>query len=156
MGGAEVSWGAVDEYLGRVLVEEDTALVAARESSRATTMPLAAVAANQGKLLGLLAEMVGARRVLEFGTLAGYSTIWLARAVGPHGRVTSFELDEANAAIARVNLDRAGVGAWVDVVTGPARASARRLIDAARRRTTSCSSTPTSRAIPSTCRRRWP
>lgn len=121
----------VDEYVGDVLVVEEDAQIAARESGRETTMPLAEVAPNQGKLLRLLVEMVGARRVLVFGNLAGYSTIWLARAVGPGGRVTSFELEETNAAIARTNLDRAGVGERVDVVTGPAGPSARRLIESA-------------------------
>lgn len=129
MDDAEQSWRAVDDYLVTVLVTEDDALVRARESGRDTTMPRAEVAPNQGKLLGLLAEMIGARRVLEFGTLAGYSTIWLARAVGSHGTVTTLELEETNAATAHANLDRAGVGDRVDILTGPAGPSAQRLID---------------------------
>lgn len=122
-------WKAVDHYFGQTLGLEDAALVAARESSTQTTMPAAAVAPNQGALLALLAGMAGAARVLEFGTLAGYSTIWLARAVGPQGRVISLELEPGNAAVARTNLERAGVADRVDVLVGPAAESAQRLID---------------------------
>lgn len=127
--GSESQWRAVDAYFAATLVEEDDALVAARESGRLTTMPLAEVAPNQGKLLALLVQMVGARRVLEFGTLAGYSTVWLARAAGEHGRVTTLEVAQRNAAVARDNLARAGVLDRVDIVVGPAADSARRLID---------------------------
>lgn len=122
------SWRAVDEYFGNELVKEDDALAWVRRSGAATTMPNAEVAANQGALLGLIAQMVGARRALEFGTLAGYSTIWFARAVGPEGKVVTLELDEQNAAVARENLARAGVADRVDVMVGPANESARRLI----------------------------
>lgn len=124
------AWRAVDDYFVSELIPEDTALVSARESGAETTMPNAEVAANQGALLGLVAQMTGARRVLEFGTLAGYSTIWLARAVGPEGRVVTFELEEQNAAVARANLERAGVGDRVDVHVGPAVQSAQQLVDA--------------------------
>jgi predicted O-methyltransferase YrrM len=123
------AWRDVDGYFSNLLVPEDDALVAARESGAATTMPNAEVAPNQGALLGLLTCLAGARRVLEFGTLAGYSTIWFARSVGPHGRVVTLELDEHNAQIARANLRRAGVREWVDVQVGPAAESAQRLID---------------------------
>jgi predicted O-methyltransferase YrrM len=124
----EPGWRAVDAYLAEMLVAEDAALAGARESGRRTTMPAAEVAPNQGKLLALLCQIAGATRVLEFGTLAGYSTIWLARAVGPHGRVTSLELAEGNAAIARANLVQAGVSDRVQIVVGPAADSARRLV----------------------------
>ncbi len=123
------AWRDVDAYFSALLVPEDDALVAARESGAATTMPNAEVAPNQGALLGLLTHLSGARRVLEFGTLAGYSTIWFARAVGPQGRVVTLELEEHNAQIARTNLRRAGVREWVDVQVGPAAESAQRLID---------------------------
>lgn len=123
------AWRAVDDYFVSELVPEDAALVSARESGAETTMPNAEVAANQGSLLGLVAQMTGARRVVEFGTLAGYSTIWLARAVGPEGRVVTFELEEQNAAVARANLERAGVGHRVDVHVGPAVQSAQQLVD---------------------------
>lgn len=123
------AWRAVDGYFTAALVDEDAALVEARESGARTTMPNAEVAANQGALLGLLAQIGGARRVLEFGTLAGYSTVWFARAVGHRGRVVTFELEEQNATVARGNLERAGVGDRVDVIVGPAAASAQSLID---------------------------
>jgi predicted O-methyltransferase YrrM len=125
---SESAWRDVDAYFVNTLVPEDEALLRARESGARTTMPRAEVAPNQGRLLGLLCAMTGARRVLEFGTLAGYSTIWLARAVGADGHVTTLELEEHNAAIARENLERAGVADRVEVRTGPARDSARRLI----------------------------
>lgn len=112
---AEDRWRDVDTYFTEALVDEDAALVEARLSGARTTMPNAEVAANQGALLALIARIRSARRVLEFGTLAGYSTIWLARAVGPRGRVVTLELEDQNAAIARHNLTRAQVGEWVDV-----------------------------------------
>jgi len=92
-------------------------------------MPNAEVAANQGALLALLTQISGARRVLEFGTLAGYSTVWFARAVGAKGHVVTLELEEQNAAVARENLERAGVSERVEVLVGPASATAQRLID---------------------------
>jgi predicted O-methyltransferase YrrM len=125
---SESEWRDVDSYFADLLVTEDEALLIARESSQQTTMPTAEVAPNQGKLLALLCQITGAGRVLEFGTLAGYSTIWLARAAGKNGRVTTLELEEQNAAIARSNLERAGVSGQVDVIVGPAVESARKLI----------------------------
>ncbi|NTW39316.1 MAG: O-methyltransferase [Cellulomonadaceae bacterium] len=124
------AWREVDEYFSAELVPEDEALIAARESGSDTTMPHAEVAANQGALLGLLAQIAGAKRVLEFGTLAGYSTIWLARAVGPAGRVVTLELDQHNADVAQANFERAQVGDRIDLHVGPAADSARELIDA--------------------------
>ncbi|MFF4584058.1 O-methyltransferase [Streptomyces sp. NPDC001388] len=126
---SEGVWRDVDAYFVETLVAEDQALVEARESGRLSTMPQAEVAPNQGKLLALLCGTAGARRVLEFGTLVGYSTVWLARAVGEGGRVTSLELEERNADIARRNLERAGVAGRVDVVVGPAAESAWRMVE---------------------------
>ncbi len=123
------AWREVDAYFVDTLVPEDGALVSARRSGARTTMPQAEVAPNQGKLLALLCQIAGADRVLEFGTLAGYSTVWLARAVGAKGHVTSLELEEGNAAVARENLERAGVADRVDVIVGPAAESARRLVE---------------------------
>ena len=123
-------WRAVDAYFNATLVDEDDALAAARESGRRTTMASAEVAPNQGKLLALLVRMTGATRVLEFGTLAGYSTIWLARAAGAAGRVTTLELEERNAAVARANFARAGVDDRIDIIVGPAAQSARGLVEA--------------------------
>ena len=125
---SEGAWREVDAYFVDTLVPEDPALIGARESGQRTTMPQAEVAPNQGKLLAMLCRIAGATRVLEFGTLAGYSTVWLARAVGVDGRVTTLELEEHNAAIARANLDRAGVADRVDVLVGPAADTAQRLI----------------------------
>ncbi|MFP5417102.1 MAG: O-methyltransferase [Actinomycetes bacterium] len=106
---------------------EDAALVAAR-TSRDVTSPGIEVAPAFGRLLHTVAAASGARRVLEFGTLGGYSTIWLARAVGPLGRVVSLELDRGNAAVARRHLDAAGVSAWVDILCGPAADTSGRLV----------------------------
>ena len=92
-------------------------------------MPNAEVAPNQGPILGLVAQIAGAHRVLEFGTLVGYSTLWLARAVGPQGHVVTLELEPVNAEIARKNLERAGVTDRVNVQVGLAVDSAHRLID---------------------------
>ncbi len=126
---SEVLWREVDGYFVDTLVDEDEALAAARQAGRLTTMPHAEVAPNQGRLLALLAQMMGATRVLEFGTLAGYSTVWLARAVGDQGHVTTLEVADQNAAVARSNLERAGVLDRVDIMVGPAADSAQRLID---------------------------
>jgi len=121
-------WNRVDEYFVDALVEDDDALRGARDRARAAGLPEIEVAPNQGKLLALLARMSGARRVLEFGTLAGYSTIWLARAVGKDGVVITLELDPEHARVARVNLDAAGVGDRVEVLVGAARDSAEGLV----------------------------
>lgn len=124
------AWRQVDDYFSSRLAPEDDALVGARESGADTTMPNAEVAANQGALLGLITQIAGAERVLEFGTLAGYSTIWFARAVGDQGRVVSLELEGQNADAARSNFARAGVSEVVEVIVGPAARSAQELIDA--------------------------
>ncbi|GIG23379.1 hypothetical protein Cch01nite_41030 [Cellulomonas chitinilytica] len=112
-------WSAVDEYFGP-LVREDDALVAVRRNAAEHGLPDIAVAPNQGALLQLLARTVGARRILELGTLGGYSTLWLARALPADGRLVSLEIDPAHADVARVSLAAAGVGDLVDVVVGPA------------------------------------
>lgn len=127
---SSAAWRAVDEYFTETLVREDAELVAARASGGATTMPNAEVAANQGAFLGLLTQVAGGRRVLEFGTLAGYSTIWFARAVGAGGQVVTLELDGTNAGIARENFMRARVADRVEVVVGDAALSAQNLVDA--------------------------
>lgn len=123
-------WARVDDYLVATLVGADEMLDAAREAGREAGLPPIEVAPNQGKLLALLAAMTGARRVLELGTLAGYSALWFARAVGPEGHVTTLEIDPAHAAVARTNLARAGIGHRVDVVVGPASESLRTLVAA--------------------------
>jgi predicted O-methyltransferase YrrM len=123
-------WEAVDRYFAHQLVGEDDALAEARRASRAAGLPEHEVASNQAKLLSLLCRMIGARRVLEFGTLGGYSTIWLARAVGEQGHVTTLELDESSAAVARRNFAGAGVAERIRLMIGPAVASVQDLVAA--------------------------
>ncbi|MDZ4265301.1 MAG: O-methyltransferase [Mycobacterium sp.] len=113
-------WGSLDELFTRVLHTEDDALRAARDAGAEAGMPPIEVSAQHAKLLGLLVRIAGARRVLEIGTLAGYSTIALARAVGPEGAVVSLEFEPAHAEVARRNLERAGVGDRVEVIVGAA------------------------------------
>ncbi|HWI71942.1 MAG TPA: O-methyltransferase [Baekduia sp.] len=115
------TWDAVDAYINEHLVGDDPALTGALEHAAASGMPAHDVAPNQGKLLYLLARLQGARTILELGTLAGYSTIWLARAVpADGGRVVTLEADPDHAAVARENLERAGVADRVEVVVGDA------------------------------------
>lgn len=111
---------ALDELFNRVLHTEDDALRAARESAAAADMPAIEVSAQHGRLLSLLARMTNAKRVLEIGTLAGYSTISLARGVGPDGRVVTLEFEPRHAAVARKNFERAGVADRVEVIVGTA------------------------------------
>ncbi len=110
----------LDALFTRLLHTEDDALVAARESAQAAGMPAIEVSAQHGRLLQLLARIAGARRVLEIGTLAGYSTINLARGVGPDGRVVTLEYEPAHAEVARANLDRVGVADRVEILVGAA------------------------------------
>jgi len=125
----EASWAAVDDYFIDRLVHEDDALAVARASSSDTVRPLADVSPNQGAFLSVIAQIAGAQRVLEFGTLAGYSTIWLARAVGPRGKVVTFEIDEPTAAIARANFERAGVTDRIELIVGAAAESVNKLVE---------------------------
>ncbi len=113
-------WKDVDTYLGSTLGLEDAALRQARVTTQAAGLPSIEVSSAQGALLALLCRMVSARRVLEFGTLGGYSTIWLARAVGDSGHVDTLEIDPRHADVARRNLDEAGVGDRVEIHVGPA------------------------------------
>ncbi|MGO9430006.1 O-methyltransferase [Rhodoblastus sp.] len=114
------SWNEVDGYIVERLVRHDDALAAALEANKAAGLPAIDVSPAQGKLLHLLARMVGARRVLEIGTLGGYSTIWFARAVPPDGVVVTLEALPAHADVARKNIERAGFAAKVDIRVGPA------------------------------------
>ncbi|MFF3327417.1 O-methyltransferase [Streptomyces sp. NPDC002889] len=118
--GNHEQWSAVDRYVTERLVHADEALDAALAASEAAGLPAINVAPNQGKLLYLLALMQGARRVLEIGTLGGYSTIWLARALPDDGRLISLEYDPAHADVARANLARAGLEKITEVRTGAA------------------------------------
>jgi predicted O-methyltransferase YrrM len=121
------SWTAVDRYLTDLLVAPDPALDGALEASAAAGLPAVNVAPNQGKFLHLLARLVGARSILEIGTLGGYSTIWLARALPPGGRLITLELEPDYAALARANIARAGLADRVEVIVGPALESLPRL-----------------------------
>ena len=122
-------WSKVDEYLTTLLVGEDESLDQALAASDGAGLPKISVAPNQGKLLKLLAQMSGAKRILEVGTLGGYSTIWLARALAGDGTLISLEIDPHHARVANENLSRAGVGSLVEVLVGPADASLRQLVD---------------------------
>ncbi|MER8047395.1 O-methyltransferase [Streptomyces sp. NPDC094032] len=113
-------WTAVDHYFTELLAPADEALDAALADSTAAGLPEIAVAPNQGKLLNLLVHAQGARNVLEIGTLGGYSTIWLARALPADGRLISLEYSPVHADVARANLARAGLDKTVEVRTGAA------------------------------------
>lgn len=113
-------WNAVDGYVAGRIVGEDEALAAASKATDAAGMPHIAVAAAHGKLLHILALSIGARRVLEIGTLGGYSTIWLARALADGGRLVSLEYDPRHAEVARANLKHAGLDGMVEVIVGAA------------------------------------
>ena len=113
-------WKAVDNYLAERLVPPDTALDAALEASTAAGLPPINVSPTHGKLLHLLARMQGARRILEIGTLGGYSTIWLARALPPDGRLITLETDSKHADVARANIARAGLEGIVELRLGKA------------------------------------
>ncbi len=110
----------VDRYIDDLFAPEDAALTGALERSKAGGLPDIQVSAGQGKFLYLMAKLVGARRILELGTLAGYSTIWLARALPADGRLTTLEFDPHHAEVARANLAAAGLAGKVEVVVGPA------------------------------------
>ena len=114
------TWTAVDDYITSQLIPADAALEATQRAAAEAGLPAISVSAPQGKLLHLLARMAGARRILEIGTLAGYSTIWLARALPSGGTLVSFEFDPKHAAVARANLERAGLAHLVDLRVGRA------------------------------------
>jgi predicted O-methyltransferase YrrM len=110
----------VDTFLDTTVVGDDPVLSAALEASNAAGLPQIAVSTQQGKFLSLLAGAIKARKILEIGTLGGFSTIWLARGAGPDGRVVTLEYEPRHAEVARANLDRAGVGDRVEVIVGAA------------------------------------
>jgi predicted O-methyltransferase YrrM len=111
---------AVDAFLDRTVVGDDPVLTEALAASQAAGLPPIAVSAQQGKFLCLLAGAMQARRILELGTLGGFSTIWLARGTGPQGRVVTLEYEPKHASVARANLERAGVADRVELVVGAA------------------------------------
>ena len=113
-------WSEVDRYIGDTLLGSDAALEAALGANAEGGLPPIDVSAPQGRMLQLFARMVGARRILEIGTLGGYSTICLARALPADGRLTSLELDPRHADVARANIDRAGLAERVEIRVGRA------------------------------------
>lgn len=122
-------WTAVEHYLVDTVVHPDQALADGVRRAHEAGLPSIEVAPTAGKLLMLIVKIRGARRVLEIGTLAGFSTVWLARGVGADGRVVTCEREQLHADVARTNLDQAGVGSRVDIRVGPATDTLTRLID---------------------------
>jgi predicted O-methyltransferase YrrM len=113
--------GEIDGYIENLFAPQDEALEAAVRESQRAGLPEIQVSPNEGKLLQLLAEMVGARRILEVGTLGGYSAINLARGMAEDGTLISLEIDEHHARVARKNVERAGLGERVEIRVGDAR-----------------------------------
>ncbi len=121
-------WTAVDAYLAGLFIPADPALDNALKTSAAAGLPAINVAPNQGKFLHVLARLCAARNILEIGTLGGYSTIWLARALPPGGRLVSLELDPKHAEVARRNISRAGLADVVTLHVAPALETLQNLI----------------------------
>lgn len=113
-------WEAVESYFDKVLVAQDSALEDALGTAAAERLPAIQVSSGQGKLLHLLARVLGARKILEIGTLGGYSTIWMARALPEGGRLITLEADPKHASVARGNFARAGVDSKVELRLGKA------------------------------------
>jgi predicted O-methyltransferase YrrM len=113
-------WAAVDEYITNLLVTPDAALDDAIAATAAAGMPPIAVSAPQGKFLALLVQIRCARRILEIGTLGGYSTIWMARALPADGRLVSLEVNAKHAEVAQANLEKAGVASVAEIRLGAA------------------------------------
>ncbi len=119
----------VDEYIEHLLIPQDATLEQGLKDAEAAGLPSINVSANEGKFLYLIAKIANAKRVLEIGTLGGYSTTWFARALPTNGRLITLELDQKHAEMARKNLDRAGVGDRVEVRVGNASDSLKQMID---------------------------
>ena len=124
----ETQWNAVDQYVSDLVVGSDDALAGALAASEAAGLPSIAVSAAQGKFLSLLVRASRARRVLEIGTLGGYSSIWLARGLDPDGRLITLELNRHHGSVATANLARAGLAEIATVRVGPAADTLRKLI----------------------------
>lgn len=117
---SEALWSSIDTYIEERLIPQDEALSAAITQSRAAGLPPIAVSAAHGRFLQLLARVTRARRILEVGTLGGYSAIWLARGLQPGGALVTLEIDPEHAEVARSNIARAGLATSVTVRVGPA------------------------------------
>ena len=120
---SEASWTVVDEYVSSHLLKADAALAEALLNNSENNLPPIDVSPVQGKMLMLLAQLAGARHILEIGTLGGYSTIWLARALPADGKLVTLEVDRKHARVAAENLERAGLADKVDIKVGPAKDS---------------------------------
>lgn len=125
------SWDRVDTYIGEKLIGDDAILAAAIAHNADNGLPPIDVSAAQGKMLYLLAQMAGARRILEIGTLGGYSTIWLARALPDDGALVTLEVDPKHARVAQANLDRAGLSDRAEIRVGAAMDSLAAMTDVA-------------------------
>jgi predicted O-methyltransferase YrrM len=143
------AWTAVDDYIAGQLLGEDPALAGALAANAAAGLPEIDVSPPHGRLLELLARMMGARRILEIGTLGGYSTICLARALPEDGRLVTLELDPHHAAVARENLRKAGVAGKVELIVGPA-------LDTARAACSTPAAATTASTAPAPCSKRSP
>ncbi len=117
---AQELWTAVDAYIDGLLFAGDDVMASALEASTKAGLPPISVTPSQGKLLCLLAQMSGARNILEIGTLGGYSTLWLARALPPDGRILTLEFSAKHAEVARANFARAGFAEKIEVREGAA------------------------------------
>ena len=113
-------WQAVDDYIAARLLGDDDVLATTLANNAEQGLPPIDVSAAQGKMLFLLAQMAGAKRILEVGTLGGYSTIWLARALPDDGSLVTLELEAHHARVAQANLENAGLAGKVDIRVGPA------------------------------------
>ncbi|HYI22553.1 MAG TPA: O-methyltransferase [Candidatus Limnocylindrales bacterium] len=122
-------WGEVDRYISDVFGLDDPVLDEAVRATEAAGMPQIQVSAVHGRLLQVLARTVNARRILEIGTLGGYSAIWLGRVLPLDGRLVTLELEPRHAEVARSNIDRAGLSDRVEVLVGPAVETLQRLVD---------------------------
>jgi predicted O-methyltransferase YrrM len=120
---SQETWDAVDDYTEGLLIGADPVLEQALADSNEAGLPPIAVTASQGRLLNLLVRIHGARRILEIGTLGGYSTIWMARALPPDGRLVTLELSPEYAAVASANVERAGLAGLIELRVGPAQDS---------------------------------
>jgi predicted O-methyltransferase YrrM len=125
---SEELWTAVDDYLAEKLIPADAALTAARAANAEAKLPAIDVSPTQGKFLYMLAKIQGARRILEVGTLGGYSTIWLARALPEGGKLITLEIENRHADVARENLKRAGMTSRVEQRVAPAAESLAALV----------------------------
>jgi predicted O-methyltransferase YrrM len=121
-------WARVDQYYGAVVQEDEVLKAAAAEAEKAG-LPAIAVSASQGKMLMLLGQMIGARKILEVGTLAGYSTIWLARGMAEGGKLVTLEYEKKHADVAKKNFERAGLAGKIEIRVGDATQTMAQLVE---------------------------